>query len=160
MKLTAQSFLPKTAYVLPSVALFSMLALAVPAGAITATDAQGSPHVLKIAKQDRIDTHISDLHTKLQITRAQEQLWQKVAQVMRDNASKMDSLRQERTEDAKGMTAVGDLKSYGEIADAHADGIRKLAPVFRDLYDSMSDVQKKNADLIFRNRQQHASTKN
>ncbi|MGE8450336.1 MAG: Spy/CpxP family protein refolding chaperone [Pseudomonadales bacterium] len=160
MKLTARYFQPRTAFVLPSIAFLSALALAGPAGAITATDAQGTSHVLKIAKQESIDMHISDLHTKLQITRSQEQLWLKVAQVMRDNASRMDSLRQERAEDVKGMTALGDLKSYGEIADAHADGIRKLTPVFRDLYDSMSDVQKKNADLIFRTREQHASRKN
>jgi len=160
MKLTARYLQPRTAFVLPSIAFLSALALAGPAGAITATDAQGTSHVLKIAKQERIDMHISDLHTKLQITRSQEQLWLKVAQVMRDNASRMDSLRQERADDVKGMTALGDLKSYGEIADAHADGIRKLTPVFRDLYDSMSDVQKKNADLIFRTREQHASRKN
>jgi hypothetical protein len=48
------------------------------------------------------------------------------------------------------MTAVDDLKSYGEIADAHANGIKKLTPVFADLYTSMSDVQKKEADTLFR----------
>jgi hypothetical protein len=50
------------------------------------------------------------------------------------------------------MTAVDDLKSYGEIADAHADGIKKLTPVFAALYASMSDAQKKEADAIFRGR--------
>jgi hypothetical protein len=48
------------------------------------------------------------------------------------------------------MTAVGDLKSYGEIIDAHADGIKKLIPVFTALYASMSDAQKKAADTCFR----------
>ena len=48
------------------------------------------------------------------------------------------------------MTAVDDLKSYGEIADAHANGIKKLTPVFADLYASMSDAQKKEADTLFR----------
>ncbi|MGO4332095.1 Spy/CpxP family protein refolding chaperone [Cupriavidus sp. 2TAF22] len=115
--------------------------------------------MLKIARHDRIDTHIGDLHTKLQITRSQEVQWRKVAQVIRDNASKMDSLRLVRVDGAGSMTAVGDLKSYGEIADAHADGIRKLTPAFLDLYDSMSDVQRRNADLIFQDRQ-HVSRKN
>lgn len=159
MKLTIRSFQSTTTFVLPSVAFLSVLALAGPAGAITATDAHGSAHVLRIARHDSVDTHISDLHTKLQITRSQEVQWQKVAQVMRDNANKMDSLRLVRADGAGSMTAVGDLKSYGEIADAHADGIRKLTPVFRELYDSMSDVQKRNADLIFRDRQ-HVSRKN
>ncbi|WP_454731989.1 MULTISPECIES: Spy/CpxP family protein refolding chaperone [Cupriavidus] len=159
MKLTIRSFQSTTTFVLPSVAFLSVLALAGPVGAITATDAHGSAHVLRIARHDSVDTHISDLHTKLQITRSQEVQWQKVAQVMRDNASKMDSLRLVRADGAGSMTAVGDLKSYGEIADAHADGIRKLTPVFRELYNSMSDVQKRNADLIFRDRQ-HVSRKN
>ena len=48
------------------------------------------------------------------------------------------------------MTAVEDMKSYGEIAAAHVDGINKLIPVFEVLYDSMSDAQKKEADEAFR----------
>jgi hypothetical protein len=48
------------------------------------------------------------------------------------------------------MTAVDDLKSYGEIANAHADGIKKFIPVFESLYASMSDAQKKSADTLFR----------
>jgi hypothetical protein len=53
-------------------------------------------------------------------------------------------------EHAKEMTAVDDLKSYGEIAAAHADGIKKLTPVFADLYASMSEPQRKEADTLFR----------
>lgn len=78
---------------------------------------------------------------------------------MRDNAGTMDSLRQARTSQANSMTAVDDLKSYSQIADAHADGIRKLTPAFQALYDSMSDVQKKNADLIFQTDHHHAAKK-
>ncbi|MDW3685196.1 Spy/CpxP family protein refolding chaperone [Cupriavidus sp. CV2] len=160
MKLAVNSLKPKTVFLLRAAALLSMMALTGPAGAIAATDAQGVAQVMRIAKQDRIETRISDLHTKLQITASQEQLWQKVAQVMRENASRMESLRQARENDVKDMTAVRDLQSYGEIADAHADGIRKLTPVFQDLYNSMSDVQKKNADMIFRTRGHHASKVN
>lgn len=79
---------------------------------------------------------------------------------MRDNASKMEALRQTRENLAKDMIAVRDLQSYGEIADAHADGIKKLTLAFQELYNSMPDVQKENADLIFRTRQHHASRKN
>jgi hypothetical protein len=48
------------------------------------------------------------------------------------------------------MTAVDDLKSYAEITDAHADGIKKFTPVFATLYAGMPDAQKKNADGVFR----------
>jgi hypothetical protein len=63
----------------------------------------------------------------------------------------MDALTQARVDHAKDLSAVDDLKSYGEITDAHANGIKKLTPVFADLYASMSDVQKKEADNLFRN---------
>jgi hypothetical protein len=66
---------------------------------------------------------------------------------MRDNAKTMDTLTQVRVDQAKDMSAVDDLQSYGEIAQAHADGIKKLTPVFADLYASMSDEQKKTAPL-------------
>jgi hypothetical protein len=48
------------------------------------------------------------------------------------------------------MTAVEDFTTYAEIADVHADGVKRFVPVFTALYDSMSDAQKKNADHIFR----------
>ena len=40
------------------------------------------------------------------------------------------------------MSAVDDLKSYGQVADVHADGIRRLTPAFQMLYDSMSDASR------------------
>jgi len=114
----------------------------------------------KAPQEDRAELRIKDMHTKLNITAAQEPQWDKVAQVMRDDAKTMDTLTQARTDHAKDMTAIDDLKSYGEIASAHADGINKLTPVFSDLYASMSDAQKKEADMLFRHGDtKHKSTK-
>ncbi len=69
---------------------------------------------------------------------------------MRDNASSVHSLVEQRKAQAGQMTAVDDLKSYEAITDAHADGLKKLIPAFEQLYTSMSDDQKKTADQIFR----------
>ena len=104
----------------------------------------------KDAHEDRVEQRIKQMHTKLMVTAAQEEQWGKVAQVMTENAKTMDTLTQARVDRAKEMTAVDDLKSYGEITDAHADGIKKLIPVFATLYASMSDPQKKEADTLFR----------
>ena len=82
-------------------------------------------------------------------------MWKSVAQVMRDNADKLDSLVKARIEHAKTMTAVDDLKSYAEITEAQETGVGKLLPVFTTLYDSMSDVQKKAADTEFREHHHH-----
>jgi hypothetical protein len=103
----------------------------------------------KDAHADRSEKRIKDMHAKLKITTAEEDQWAKVAEVMRDNAKTMDALTQARVNHAKDMTAVDDLKSYSEIADAHAAGIKKLTPVFADLYASMSDEQKKEANTLF-----------
>ena len=104
----------------------------------------------KDVHEDRTELRINDLHTKLKITSTQEDQWSKVAQTMLQDAKTMDELTQTRVDHAKNMTAIDDLKSYGEIADAHANGIKKLIPVFNDLYASMTDEQKKVADTFFR----------
>jgi len=100
--------------------------------------------------EERTTHRINDMHAKLMITPLQEALWSKVALTMSENAKIMDNLTQGRVDRAKAMTAVDDLKSYGEITEAHAAGIRNLTPVFASLYDSMSDAQKKEADTLFR----------
>lgn len=124
-----------------------MLAQATPAPAAT-TRMQTTAS--KASTVEPVEARIKDLHARLKITPAQEDLWNKATQVMRENAKTMDALRKARSEKAQTMTAVEDFKSYGEITEAHADGIKKFVPVFSTLYDSMSDAQKKNADTIFR----------
>jgi hypothetical protein len=99
-----------------------------------------------------VETHIRALHKKLQITDAQKTQWDALAQVMRDNAQKMADLEKRRAADAKSMTAVDVVKSYSEVIDAHEDGMKKFVPAFEDLYNSMSDSQKKIADSLFRSR--------
>ena len=104
----------------------------------------------KDAREDRAEVRIKDLHSKLKITAEQEAQWNQVADVMREDAKIMDALTATRFEHADEMTAVDDIKSYGEITAAHADGAKKLLPVFSALYSSMSDSQKKEADILFR----------
>ena len=110
-----------------------------------------------VSKIDRTEARIKDLHATLKITPDQEDLWNKVTQVMRDDAKKMDALNQARFEKAKDMTAVEDLKSYSEVAQAHADGLKNFITVFEALYAGMSDDQKKAADTLFRHGSQRKS---
>ena len=116
----------------------------------TAATKQALAHTPKGKAVDADEARIRDLHAKLKITPAQENLWSNVTAVMRDNAKTMEPLRKARYDKAPTMTAVEDFTSYGEITDVHADGIKKFVPVFSALYDSMSDDQKKNADVMFR----------
>jgi hypothetical protein len=139
--------------------LLAIATLAAPTSAATPGQTQASAHVMTVAAHTPVDTRINNLHARLQITADQEALWQPVAQVMRDNASTMDSLRQSRMANANNMSAVDDLRSYGQVVDAHADGVKKLTSAFEALYNSMSDTQKHNADLIFRSNTHHAAKK-
>ncbi|ABK12303.1 conserved hypothetical protein [Burkholderia cenocepacia HI2424] len=95
---------------------------------------------MPVAAQRSIDGRINSLHQRLGITPGQESLWQPVAQVMRDNANAMESLRKARSDHANDMSAMGDLHSYGEVTNVHADGVKKLTTAFQPLYDKMSDT--------------------
>jgi periplasmic protein CpxP/Spy len=118
----------------------------------------GKAAVGKATKVDRTEARIKELHTKLKITPAQEELWNNVTQVMRDDAKTMEALIKERSEKEGTMTAVDDLKSYSAIAEAHADYLKKFIPVFEPLCASMSDGQKNNANLLF-HPQRHPKSK-
>lgn len=96
----------------------------------------------------RAEAHIKDMHFKLKITAREEDQWAKVAAVMRDNAKKIDELNSARM--ANATTAVENISSYGVIAYARADGVKRIAPVFATLYASMPDTQKAQADELFR----------
>ena len=104
----------------------------------------------KTSNKESAETRIQYLHDKFKITPAQEETWNKVAAVIRENAEQITTLVKNRAENSKTMTAVDDLNSYAAIAGAHEDGTKKLIPVFKTLYDDMSDDQKKAADKEFR----------
>ena len=108
---------------------------------------------------DPDEMRITSLHDKLMVKSSQEALWKDVAEVMRSNDEKMDAISTERHDKAGTMTAVEDLRSYGEISEQHAIGIKTFAPVFEKLYDSMSVEQKANADKVFRSEVRKTATK-
>jgi len=105
----------------------------------------------KRSTADRVDTRIQDLHRNLKITAAQEPQWRAFAQVMRDNEKAIGVILKERSANIAKMNAVDDLRSYQKLANAHAEGLKKLVPAFEALYNTMSDDQKKNADAVFSN---------
>jgi hypothetical protein len=96
-----------------------------------------------------VDEWIAYLQEQLRITPAETAQWNAVAQVMRDNAEAIHRLIEERNQNQKAMDAVDDLRSYEQLTEAQAEGIKRLLPAFETLYASMSDDQKKNADIVF-----------
>jgi periplasmic protein CpxP/Spy len=101
---------------------------------------------------ETVEQRITTLHAQLKITPAEDAKWNSVAQAMRDNAAAMEKLVADKT--AKGqqnMTAVDDMKTYAEFAQAHVDGLKNLTSSFETLYDAMPGPQKKLADQVFEN---------
>lgn len=106
-------------------------------------------HEGKEEMQKHVEDRITSLHEKLKITAEQESAWADVAKAMRDSENDTIALIHERHMAAKPMTAVEDLESYAKITEVHANGLGKVASAFSDLYDTMSDEQKANADKVF-----------
>lgn len=103
------------------------------------------------AKAETVEQRITALHAALKITPDQEAKWKAVAVAMRENAAAMDKLLAETSATpAKNMTAVEDLKMYQKFAQAHVNGLKNLIDDFQVLYAAMPDVQKKNADEVFK----------
>jgi hypothetical protein len=55
-----------------------------------------------------------------------------------------------RTTPPQNMSAMQDLQTYQQVAQAHVDGLKNLTAAFSTLYNAMPDDQKKVADEVFR----------
>lgn len=97
----------------------------------------------------RIEQRIKYLHDQLKITPAQEPQWKTFADTMRENGDTMGRLYRTRME-SHDVSAVDDMKQYAELAQANADGAKKLADAFAPLYESFPASQKALADTTFR----------
>lgn len=109
-----------------------------------------APKVARMSAVDYTEAQIKQLQGSLKITEAQQELWNNLVQVMRENAKDMDTLTMERTENAEMTNAVERMKFHSKITEAHLDQLKKLIPPFEALYASMSDEQKQTTDTIFR----------
>ena len=109
-----------------------------------------------VLHEARVEKHVSDLHRRLKISASEESQWSGVAQTMRDSADQLDAAIEQRDSHRKGASALEDLNAYADIAQAHADGVKKLALAFAPLYAAMNNDQKKIADAVF-SQQDHKS---
>jgi periplasmic protein CpxP/Spy len=108
----------------------------------------GHPVAGKTA-EERVERRIKELHAQLRITPAEQQQWDQFANVMRENARDMDGIFIQRAQQLESMTALQNMQSYEQIAEAHAQHLQKLVTAFQNLYDTMPDQQKLVADQVF-----------
>jgi hypothetical protein len=135
-------------------ALLGTAFLATPMAAARADDAAPPAQAAGAGATDNqtetVEQRITNLHTELKITAAEEAKWNSVAQAMRENAAAMEKLSAAKTVQApQSMTAIDDLKGYEKFAQAHVDGLKNLLSSFETLYSSFPDDQKKTADEVF-----------
>jgi len=98
---------------------------------------------------DQTEARIKQLHGALKITEAQDELWNNLTLVMRENAKGMDTLTRDNAEKIKTMNAVEHIKFHSQITEAQLGQQKRFIPPFEALYASMSDEQKKTTDTIF-----------
>jgi len=101
-------------------------------------------------RMTRLEDHIAEMHRQLHITADEQPQWDAFAQVMRDNAERMDQAFKARATQGVNMNAIDDLRSYAAIAQAHADDMQRLVPAFEKLYGTLTPAQQKEADVMFR----------
>lgn len=139
---------PVTRVLVMTVFLFSLFL--VPANiSLAASDTKITPAVARITVVEHTEARIKELQSVLKITPAQEKLWDNLQQVMREDAKEMDALTAERVEKTKAMNAVERMKFHSQISETRLNQLKKFIPPFEELYDSMSDEQKKSADSVF-----------
>jgi protein CpxP len=112
---------------------------------------QTAPSPANPAMDDAIGKRITQLHAALQITADEEAQWRQFADVMRDNAHKMDQTYKDRAAKFANLSALENMQSYAQIAQEHAEDVQRLGAAFQPLYAAMPDAQKKIADEVFRN---------
>jgi len=110
-------------------------------------------HVWGKTPEERAETvqqRIRTLHASLHITPAEEADWSSVAQVMRDNETKMqDMISTHEAMAPHHVTAPEDLMTYETFTQAHVDGLKALRASFETLYATMPADQKLVADDVF-----------
>ena len=95
---------------------------------------------------EQAEKRVATLRSQLKITPAQTKAFDDFAQVMRDNADKMDALDKEQSPKLRTMSAVDQMKAYEAMTQEQADGMQRMVPAYSRLYDAFSPEQKRIAD--------------
>jgi hypothetical protein len=149
MKRKAYQIVFSATLVLVMVVFLSAIFFVNPNSSFAASGKKKSSAVAGISAVEHTEAQIKQLKGALKITEEQEELWNNLTQVMRENAKDMDAFIKERTENTKTMNAVERMKLHSEITETHLDQLEKLIPPFEAFYDSLSDQQKNIVNIVF-----------
>ncbi len=99
---------------------------------------------------DPTERQLAELQKRLAIPPAQQPQFDAFAQVVRQNSKEMDALSQP-DQQKTARNAVEDLRSSAQMAQAEADGLKRLQQPLEALYASLTDQQKRTADQLLSN---------
>ncbi|MDP2853759.1 MAG: Spy/CpxP family protein refolding chaperone [Smithellaceae bacterium] len=150
MKRKTNAFALQATLVLVMVAFLSTIFLAGANNSFAASGKKKSQDMTRTSAVEHTEAQLKQLQGSLNITEAQQELWNNLAQVMRENAKDMDAIKKDRAEKTEPMNAVEHMKFHSQITQSHLAQMNKLIPPFEALYVSMSDEQKKITDTTFR----------
>jgi protein CpxP len=117
---------------------------------VVAAPSPNAASALPKPMSQKVEQHIKQLHDQLGITAAQKPQWEQYAQVVRENAARMEPLFAARRAGVATMDAPDNMRSYAQLAQMHANNMERLATAFQSLYDTFSGQQKMAADSVFR----------
>jgi hypothetical protein len=98
---------------------------------------------------EHIEGHIAFLKTELNITPAQESLWNAVATVMRVDVAEFERLKPQQSGKMPSRpTALQHLEERAAYMAQRAKSEQRFLDAFRPLYEKLSDAQKQSADEL------------
>lgn len=150
MKRKAYQIVFSATLVVVMVAFLSAIIFASANSSFAASGKKKSPAIARTSAVEHTEVQIKQLQGTLKITEDQQELWDKLVQVMRENAKDMDAFTKERAENTKFMNALDHMKLHSQITEVHLAQLKKVIPPFEAFYNSMSDQQKNITDIIFR----------
>ncbi len=98
---------------------------------------------------DRVDGRLAFLKTELTITDAQTAAWDKLAEAIRKSAaSRTERMRGKWSGDEPGKTLVERLEAHEQFMSARLDELKQIKAAWSELYQGLTESQKKEADEI------------
>ncbi len=105
------------------------------------------------AMAERIDGRLAFLKAELKITDAQTPAWNKLAEAIRKSvATRTERMRGKWSGDDKAKTLIERLDAHEQFMTARLDEIKQIKTALSELYQGLSESQKKEADEIVLNR--------
>ena len=150
MKRKTYSVVFRMTLVLVMAAFLSTIFLAGADNAFAASGKKKSQTMTRTSAVEYTEAQIKQLQGTLNITAAQEPLWNNLTQVMRENAKDMDAINKARAENTEPMNAVEHMKFHSQITQSHLAQLNKLIPPFEAFYESLTDQQKNITNIVFR----------